>query len=668
MLHTPLNRKEVNMKADRKYIMDNMGVECRLHVSDFNIVDDQTLTMQINTTNRKVVGGKQFIENNIQDVWDLHFLITHEMYHPFIIHQWDLQILLNVIKSFAIMGSQHEIHWPSMNVCQDAFINHYIRNTGKAKSNLPERFYTKLEGPTMFLCNNGTFADSEVQDICKKVRINKSYMISLDSIALVYKYTYQMFTGERNPDGTINYSSSKAEEKKKAEKISQKYEERQEDQSSPKENDDNESSENESAGDDHGDEEEEKDGNEGDGEDSGNEDEDEEDGDSDGNHSDGDEEDDEDENHSDNDDEEGDEDEEDDEGNESEDSGDSDGSGSDLDGESGEDSDECINEASGGVDENGIPEDMISGKHFDETGKSVDHQGVEDLEEVLSEQTKKEKEARENAKHSIGSGRVDYVPDYFHPSIKDAQAMNIELPAEYEKIAHVTRESKELERLIVGINARARRSVRATYKSSTMPTKIRTGDMAMMGVGMTPPMWKRRQIGAPGKDSWNIYLDVSGSVSEEIPLGRYICKNIDSKGRGNKMFVFSSTGEPTPYDGGNWIYTSCGTSIDEVAIHVKKNRATKVIMCSDGQDTVSDIRSINKYNMNKVAAWEYVAKKVQSVLILVGRYRAEAMLYRYGHLFDRIFCTKKQKFIQMRKAAYPNPVLEFQVNRNKLEV
>ena len=622
------------MKANREQIIEKLSSTCRLNIKDLILINDPNMTMRINASTRIVKAGVQFIEKHINHVGDLQFLITHEMYHPFIIHHWNLQQLVEEIRNNC--GEDHVIHHPSMNIAQDAFINAYIRNTRKAKSDLPERFYSG-KGETAFLCNNGTFTSTDVQNVCDHIRNNKEYMISLYVISMVYKYSYEILTGKRNKDGTEKRPSerpSNSQQEKTVEKQNEQFEERQEEQSKPESNKDaSDDYQNESAGDTDSDNEEENDQESVSGSDSDGSDEDEE-----GNTSDTD----------------VDEDDEDGEDDENEDGEGSDSGDIDEDGDG--DTDEN-GDSSEGVDYNGFPKDMVSGEHEDETGNTEDHQTVEDMKETLKEQEEDKSKADEASNGRYGDGSNSYVPDYTKPNIKDALAMNIELPAQYEKLAGVTRESKELERLIVGINARARRTVRSTYKSSTMPTKIRTGDMAMMSVGMTPPLWKKKIHGAPGKDTWYIYMDVSGSVSQEIPLGRYICNGINSKGRGNKMFVFSSTGSPTPYDGGSWVYSDGGTTIDEVAIHAKKEKAERIVMCSDGQDTIHDIKNSSHYTKKAESAWQYVAKRTQSVLILVGSYSNDTMIRRFGHLFDRIFCTGTQKFIQMSKKPYPNPTM-----------
>lgn len=122
-----------------------------------------------------------------------------------------------------------------------------------------------------------------------------------------------------------------------------------------------------------------------------------------------------------------------------------------------------------------------------------------------------------------------------------------------------------------------------------VPIRPSARDMSMVACGIIPTMWHNKQNFKAHQDkNIAIYLDVSGSVTGELPMLLGFIKNLDRKI--NTIYCFSTqVHEHTVQELSNGKYnTTGGTDFSCVAKHILENeKINKIVILTDGYADIS---------------------------------------------------------------------------------
>lgn len=274
----------------------------------------------------------------------------------------------------------------------------------------------------------------------------------------------------------------------------------------------------------------------------------------------------------------------------------------------------------------------------DPTGSGVVVYGTESEEQIILTQAQ---QMQTSGLPSLsGSSKGGYYQTIYVP--------DLELDRDISKAFNIrTKDMSHLEKIdaggckvlvdyLDGTIEQSREIAAERYQAIDVPSHLSRHDMVMsVGLGQDPFYWEHpmpQRFGEDEKDiKWDIYIDVSGSMNNEIHIARWIAKRMEHLCR--KMFVFSCA--VWEYDGGCWINTTGGTDMNE-AVRIAYEQGTKHVMfIGDGQDQYGP-----QYWRPEIAQWW---NTIESFMVLIDdgiSYRSPWLsqaqdVFRYVYDFNK---------------------------------
>lgn len=257
--------------------------------------------------------------------------------------------------------------------------------------------------------------------------------------------------------------------------------------------------------------------------------------------------------------------------------------------------------------------------------------GTSDQEKVVEEQCEQEASAGETAGRSAGLLRKIFVPN-INKDMKLAKVFNV-YTTEMEELANTVENKKTLVDFLEGRIQRSRSMGSGKYNSVRMPKRFSRHDLlTMTAFKRTPTYYQHKQEEVGEKDAkWNFYLDVSGSMDREIPMGRFIANKLEKLA--NKMYCFSDSGKPTEYDGGSYIWTSGGTCMRECFDHCASAGIKHMMLIGDAADYSYTADHLTPRTLK----W---AKQADTIMLVVNERPSSGYIQRAQEIFKYVYVLK----------------------------
>lgn len=252
-----------------------------------------------------------------------------------------------------------------------------------------------------------------------------------------------------------------------------------------------------------------------------------------------------------------------------------------------------------------LPEILFIGTHGQAMGEDEDDK--EDSEdEGQQEITKPSEELKEELRNAIGeelskakkAGFSTTLVDNMLLVVDQSRGINMKALNQFD-CNHKVNEIKtmfEKERKVTQI----------------VPIRPSARDMSLVACGIIPTMWHNKQtFQANNNKNIAIYLDVSGSVTGELPMLLGFIKNLDRKI--NTIYCFSNeVHEHTVQELSNGKYkTTGGTDFNCIAKHVLENKEiNKIVILTDGYADIDSKHSAPLLQQLKDAAVIYFGGSV----------------------------------------------------------